>query len=308
MICPYCKSSHTKKNGTIKPNSVSHIKNGKIKAHPKQQYQCKNCEKNFSITYEELEKTPYANNRDVEPGDVLNINSKKTLRIHGLTDVHVGAVEFDSDKFHKAVETISKDKDARWFGNGDLLELIPPNYKISQEGQDIPPDDQYLEFIRLIEPIKDKCLFIRGGNHDYIRSFNILNFDVCKVLAKEMEVPYFRMPGYTQINIKDKTYKLVSGHGKGGGKNGDLELDKMAAVYSEGDVFFLGHNHQLYVKPMHSFIVNKNNMEEERKKWYIRGGSFLKYADYARYSFYPLSRTGWVTMEFSEKGVECWEN
>ena len=261
MICPYCKSAHTKKNGTIKLGSKSHMKGDK----PKQQYVCHSCKKNFSITYEVLENTPYANNRDVEPGDVLSIKSKKTLRVHGLTDVHVGAVEFDSEKFHRAVQMIADDKDARWFGNGDLLELIPPNYKISQDGQDIPPDEQYLEFIRLIEPIKDKCLFIRGGNHDYIRSFNILNFDVCKVLAEAMEVPYFRMPGYTKITIKDKEYKLVSGHGKGGGKNGDMELDKMASVYSEGDVFFLGHNHQLYVKPMHSFVVSKDDQEEERK-------------------------------------------
>ena len=305
MICPKCKSTHIKKNGTIKENSVSHIKRH---ASPKQQYFCKNCKNYFGVVYELLENTPYVNNQDVEPGSVLTVKSKKTLRVHGLTDVHVGAVEFDHEKFQKAVNMIAEDDDARWFGNGDLLELIPPNYKISQDGQDIPPDEQYLEFIRLIEPIKDKCLFIRGGNHDYIRSFNILNFDVCKVLAKEMDVPYFRMPGYTKININKKIYKLVSGHGKSGGANGDTELNKMAAVYSEGQVFFLGHNHQLYVKPMHSLIVNKNDEEEDVKKWYIRGGSFLKYADYARYSFYPISRTGWTVMEFSEEGINCWEN
>ena len=233
MICPKCKSTHIKKNGTIKENSVSHIKRH---ASPKQQYFCKNCKNYFGVVYELLENTPYVNNQDVEPGSVLTVKSKKTLRVHGLTDVHVGAVEFDHEKFQKAVNMIAEDDDARWFGNGDLLELIPPNYKISQDGQDIPPDEQYLEFIRLIEPIKDKCLFIRGGNHDYIRSFNILNFDVCKVLAKEMDVPYFRMPGYTKININEKIYKLVSGHGKSGGANGDTELNKMAAgVFRRGD-------------------------------------------------------------------------
>ena len=59
---------------------------------------------------------------------------------------------------------------------------------------------------------------------------------------------------------------------------------------------------------MHSLVINKLNKEEDTKKWYIRGGSFLKYADYARYSFYAIARTGWTVMEFSEKGINCWEN
>jgi len=100
---------------------------------------------------------------------------------------------------------------------------------------------------------------------------------------------------------------LVTGHGKSGAKNGDTELDKMAAVYSEGDVFFLGHNHQLYAKPLDSLkIVDKG--EEIHRRWYCRGGSFLKYADYARYSFYPMIRTGWVTLEFREDKIKAWTN
>ena len=87
----------------------------------------------------------------------------------------------------------------------------------------------------------------------------------------------------------------------------DLELDKMAAVYPWGDVFFLGHNHQLYAKPMDSIVVDNNNEETLRRRWYIRGGSFLRYADYARYSFYPLVRTGWVSIEFSDSGIKCRE-
>ena len=297
MKCPKCNSLYIKKNGTDSRTGVL-----------KQQYRCNRCNGAFSFKIDMLSNNNYKQPVEVEPGDILNVNSKKTLRVHGLTDVHVGAVEFDYTKFKQALDEIEKDDDARWFGNGDLLELIPPNYKINQRGQNISPDDQYLEFINLVKPIKDKCLFIRGGNHDYIRSFNILDFDVCKVLAKELGVPYYRMPGYTKINIKNKSYNLVSGHGKGGGKNGDMELDKMAAVYSEGDVFFLGHNHQLYVKPMDSLVIAKDNTEELRRRWYVRGGSFLRYADYARYCFYPIVRTGWTTIEFSEKGIKCWEN
>ena len=295
MRCPKCNSINTNKNG------VKILVTG----NRTQEFKCRDCKRYFSIQIdvEVVHELKY-----VEPGDILEVDGGEELRVHGLTDVHVGAVEHDFKKLEDAIRIIDEDDNARWFGNGDLLELIPPHYKINQRGQDIPPEEQYLEFARLVAPIKDKCLFIRGGNHDYLRSFNILDFDVCKVLANEIGVPYYRMPGYTRITAGGKEYKLVSGHGKGGGKNGDIELNSMAAIYSDGDVFFLGHNHQLYVKPMDSLIIGKDNTEEMRRRWYIRGGSFLRYADYARYSFYPIIRTGWTTMQFNKEGIQCWEN
>mgnify|MGYP003145375291 FL=1 len=293
-MCPYCNSSYTKKDGTKTLKSGERV----------QENYCHNCGKYFTI-HSELFADMVV---DIDPGGVLTVENDKPLKIHGLTDVHVGANEFDFKKFKQAVGKIKRDDNARWFGNGDLIELIPPHYKISQRGQNIPPDEQYLEFLKLVDCIKDKCLFIRGGNHDYLRSFNILDFDVCKVIAKEMNVPYYRMPGYTTITINGQSWNLVSGHGKSGAKNGDLELDKMAAVYSEGDVFFLGHNHQLYVKPMDSLVIGDDATEELRRRWYVRGGSFLRYAEYARYSFFPIIRTGWVTMTFREDKVDCAEN
>jgi hypothetical protein len=121
------------------------------------------------------------------------------------------------------------------------------------------------------------------------------------------KILHFKLPGYTKISIDDKDWFLVSGHGKGGGKNGDLELDKMSAVYSDGDAFFLGHNHQLYAKPIDSLRVDGDE-ERLHRRWYCRGGSFLKYAEYARYSFFPMIRTGWVTMEFMEDKIKAWTN
>ena len=275
------------------------------KSGTRQEYKCKACSRRFSVPIETIivKKTD-----DIEPGKIFSEKFDDTVRIHGLTDIHVGAVEHDTIKFDEAIKKIEEDDNARWFANGDILELIPPNYKINQRGQNIPPEDQYMEFIKRVEPIQNKCLFIRGGNHDYLRSFNILDFDVCKVMAKELNVPYYRLPGYTKIKVSGKEWYLVSGHGKSGGKNGDLELDKMATVYPWGDVFFLGHNHQLYAKPMDSIVVDDNDEETLHRRWYIRGGSFLRYADYARYSFYPLVRTGWVTIEFSDSKIKCWEN
>tara|TARA_Y100000034_G_C6821807_1_gene370201 strand:- start:190 stop:1080 length:891 start_codon:yes stop_codon:yes gene_type:complete len=296
MICPYCSSESTKKNGT-RPK-----KDGGMR----QECMCLACEKYFSFPIEtDIVEEILQNN--VEPGQVLTKEFKKAVRVHGATDIHHGANEHHESKFEDLIEEVDSDPNARWFLNGDNIELIPPNYKISQRGQAMEPDIQHLSFVKRVEKIADKLLFVRGGNHDFMRSVNLLGFDVSKVLADWLSVPYYRLPGYTRIKVKDQVWNLVSGHGKSGAKNGDLELDRMAAVYSEGDVFYLGHNHQLYAKPIDSIRI-EDNEETLHRRWYCRGGSFLRYADYARYSFYPMIRTGWVTIEFKEDSINSWTN
>ena len=289
MLCPYCTSTDTRKRGTRGDN---------------QRFACRTCLKWFTVPIGK-DVQDFFIKQDVEPGGVFNIECDRPLKIHCATDVHHGANEHHDEKFDEFIEEVDSDPNAMWFLNGDNIELIPPNYKISQRGQRQEPDEQHITFIERVKKIADKLMFIRGGNHDMIRSINLLGFDVSKLLANQLGVPYYRMPGYAVININGKKWNLVSGHGKSGAKNGDTELGKMAAVYSDGYVFILGHNHQLYTKPIDSLRV-ENGEERLHRRWYCRGGSFLKYAEYARYSFFPLVRTGWVTMEFSNDGIKCW--
>ena len=295
ISCPHCKSSKVRKNG------IRLIKTGEM-----QEWHCQHCSKYFRTLAEDSHSSLMIP-EDIDPGKILHIKFNKPIKIHGATDVHFGALEHHDDKFQELIEEVDSDPNARWFLNGDNIELIPPNYKISQRGQSMEPDDQHIQFIKRIEPIVDKLLFVRGGNHDMIRSINLLGVDISKVMSDILKAPYFKLPGYTKISINSKDWFLVSGHGKGGGKNGDLELDKMCTVYSDGDAFFLGHNHQLYTKPIDSLRVDRKE-ERLHRRWFCRGGSFLKYAEYARYSFFPMIRTGWVTMEFREKNIKAWTN
>ena len=64
----------------------------------------------------------------IVPGKVLEKTVKnKKINLHCLTDVHVGSKVFDRLLFLKAIDKIKKDPNALWFGNGDMLEFIPPN-------------------------------------------------------------------------------------------------------------------------------------------------------------------------------------
>lgn len=282
MICPNCLNKMGK-NG---------VRGGM------QRWLCRSCGNNTSTPL--TISTGYDH---VESGDVLRINYDRTIKIHALTDVHYGANEHHEEKFDEAIEIIKNDPDARWFGNGDLIELIPSFYKISQRGQRVKNERQVIEVIDKLMPISEKCLFIRPGNHE-LRAMNIMDFEVTEIIASQLGIPIFSLPGYTIITIEGKEWKLASGHGKSAAKNGDLELFKLKEIYSEADIFYLGHDHKLYAKPMPSLGVDEGG-EFLSKHWFIRGGAFLKYADYARYSFYPLQKVGWVEMIFSKDEIKC---
>ncbi len=283
MKCPNCKE-RMNKNG-IQGSSQS--------------YKCKHCLTSIQIPIEAT-MTGYD---VIEPSQVLTVKYDDTVRIHGLSDIHYGATEHDGELLDRAIQMIKDDPQARWFGNGDLMELIPSHYKISQRGQDTDNEEQVIGISEKLQQISEKCLFIRPGNHER-RALNLMDMDITMIIASRLGVPVFREPGYTVIQINDKVWKLASGHGFSSAKNGNLELFKMKEVYPEADVFYLGHDHKLYAEPHPSMGVDAGG-ETLLNRWFIRGGSFLRYADYARERFYPMQKIGWVSMQFSETAIEC---
>ena len=265
-------------------------------------YKCKCGASDISIPIEPITMTGYD---VIEPTQVLVREFDGPVNIHGFTDIHHGANEHDMELFDKAVEMVKNDPNAYWFGNGDMIESIPSNYKISQRGQCIENEDQVLTIGDKLSQISEKCLFVRPGNHES-RFLNLVSLDVVTLIAARLGVPMYRLPGYMVIKVKDKVWKIASAHGKSGAKNGDLDLNKLREIYSEADIFYVGHDHKLYAKEMPSLGV-----DIERKKeilihqWYVRGGSFLRYADYARYSLYGIQKCGHVEIKLTEDSVNC---
>ena len=187
MLCPKCMSKYTVKEGTRKR------KNGRI-----QEYSCNSCAKWFSspIKPGDSDVSVSMFPKDIECGDVLEYKTDAPFKLHCATDIHHGANEHHWEKFEDFIDEVDADPKARWLMNGDNIELIPPNYKISQRGQYMEPDDQHISFVKRVERIADKLLFVRGGNHDMERSIRALGFDVSKILAESLRVPYFKMPGW----------------------------------------------------------------------------------------------------------------
>ena len=132
MMCPKCMSSFIVKEGTRKR------KHGTV-----QEYSCNACSKWFStaIDPDGDAGTSSLLPEDIIPGGILEYKTQEAFRLHCATDIHHGANEHDWEKFEEFIDEVDSDPKARWIMNGDNIELIPPNYKISQRGQSMEPDD-----------------------------------------------------------------------------------------------------------------------------------------------------------------------
>ena len=89
MVCPRCSSLQVKKDGKKTRNSGKRV----------QEFKCNSCKKYFSVPIETEIKDGL---KMVAPGEVFEYKSDEVVRVHGLTDVHVGACEFDFDVCHAA--------------------------------------------------------------------------------------------------------------------------------------------------------------------------------------------------------------
>lgn len=211
---------------------------------------------------------------------VKNFKFQNNITLYGLTDAHIGAVSHDKDTFQNVISKIKKDKDAYCFFNGDNIELIPPGYGILESGQDLSVDEQVDELVNLINDLGSKVLFIRAGNHEN-RAANLLGYDLAGRISKETNV-HLLHTGMEEVQVwmGRKKYRIVTSHGEGGGSK--RLLLNMQLTFPGADIYFTGHTHEKFYNAGNMTIDTSSGKEEFRTQIECVGGSFLKWADYAR--------------------------
>ena len=120
----------------------------------------------------------------VENRQSIKIVSDDDINLHIIGDSHYGNNSFDRKLFEEAILKVDKDPNARVVFNGDMLEFIPDGYKISQRGQTLTCEDQLIEFVDMVMPIREKIICIIRGNHEF-RSLAAGN-DVMKIFVQDV--------------------------------------------------------------------------------------------------------------------------
>ena len=227
------------------------------------------------------------------------------VNLYLTSDWHCGAETCDYDALRALIRDVKSDPQARIILGGDQMEMTPPGHHDGLRHSDSDLDHQIIRTIAALKDISNKILIIYQGNHGAKR-FEALDPDL--ILASVLKVPYSTVPTVVRLVFKDeRSLKICGGHGKSGGKNSDLELEKLTEIYTNCDVYHLGHNHDLYAKEIGSLEYDDEGKERWVNKWICRTGSMLLYAAYSRYAVMKPRPTGYLIVKIRKGSIRSIE-
>lgn len=191
----------------------------------------------------------------------------KPWQLHFIGDSHVGSLAFDKEALEAKVEQVRSTPDAYWIGMGDYIDAI--GYRDKRfDPRDIDPemrvrdlDDifnwQARAFLRIVEPIRSRCLGMLTGNHEEsVRLYS--STDPVRSLAEWFGVPDLRYAATVRIQVLDQVearkgaqrYSVIvyCHHGFGGGRKVGGKVNKIVHDVSDlapanADITAMGHVH-----------------------------------------------------------------
>lgn len=212
-----------------------------------------------------------------------NLSRSDKTSLYVIGDAHVGALNCAEDKIVRLVERIRSDPNARWLGGGDMCDAvilndtsrfdpsILPNWLLEgKNGKDVRLNLQDIlsaqkrRLFKLLTPIKDQCLGLIEGNHEYTimkhhnrdfmaelcTYFNCENLTDCAFLRFKFN----RKVNYSQDGKPRDPTATIRGficHGHGGGRTSGAEPNNLYRLAADKEVDFVlkGHSHTFCVHP-----------------------------------------------------------
>ncbi len=229
---------------------------------------------------------------------VLKLKHDKSIVLCTMTDVHLASPRHDSEAFKQTMRRIQQNSNYYFYIDGDICENIVPGRKISSNDQTMSNTEQIKMVIDILKPIKHKCLFGIEANH-IERTKKVADLDLMATICHALDIPYYGSGGYVKIKVGKNEYTLAVSHGCSGAKNSETELYKLKEIYSDADIFILGHDHKLFATPKVFMSVDKDDNEVAKVKWFCRGGSYLNHAEYAKKRLYSPLPTGSLLIKLS---------
>lgn len=214
-----------------------------------------------------------------------------------LGDVHIGAPTCDFEKAKGMVDWALKEN-AWVIGMGDICETAT-RYSVGAGvyEQGIPPQAQQDMAVELLRPLAEKGLLLGMvvGNHEW-RTANESGVDITKNICDILRVPYLGYSIFLDLQVGRTKYSLFATHGAGGSitLTGKINAITKLAQHREADIFLMGHVHELWTGSDVKLKINrKNKVVEEKKRYYVLTGAYLKYQNsYGELKSFPPSKTG----------------
>lgn len=207
---------------------------------------------------------------------VLHCPSRGTTwSLFVLGDVHVGALNCAEDKIKSLVAHIASKPYARWIGGGDMCDnvilndvkrfdpSILPDWILEERSpekvraglQDLAGAQQQRLF-KLLAPIKNKCLGLIEGNHEYsIMKYH--NRDLMRNMCDYFKAPNLSDCAFMRLKFTrsrgkvSQVVRVFITHGHGGGRTSGAEPNSLyrLAADKDCDIVLKGHSHTFCIHP-----------------------------------------------------------
>lgn len=241
----------------------------------------------------------------MRPSPLVKLTRTNTLVV--FSDDHLGAEDHDGRHFDEMVRWCLEHEAMVYLAGDHIENSIVSGKEIGEKllEQRTWPTAQALEFADKIKPlvVKGRVAGSLRGNHE-ARSRRESLLDICELLAGLMGYRYDHVGGTVRFQAGTQVYTTAIHHGRSGAGNTWLELDKMLRLYPHAELVSLGHNHDLNARPVNHITVDARGMEHVSRRWQVRSGSCLGYAEYARQLCLSPSTLGHPVIRFGRERHE----
>jgi hypothetical protein len=225
-----------------------------------------------------------------------------------ISDAHIGDKSFHPEGYKKLqenIEWVRKEKHARVFLNGDILNVATRGSKTSPFEQDMNLREQVEFAVKIFTPIKDKIDFAIDGNHE-LRIMDMCGYSPTVAICHELGIKYY---GYSAVMCytvgrggkKGRgnriSYVVYAHHTNGGGATpgGKMNrIDKLRQIVVNADLYVGSHNHQLGVIPVTSYVVDTSHGKiNQMRQVLVDTGGYLGWEDnYSEAKMLPPGKIG----------------
>lgn len=217
---------------------------------------------------------------------------KEDINIFPLSDLHVGAEEFNETEWEKFRRKILSAPNNYVVIVGDLMNNALKTSVSNVYAEVMRPRSQKKWLAEQLEPLKDRILCAVGGNHE-ARSKDADDDPLFDVFCKlDIEDRYRQNAAVVILRFGTRgnrhdihTYTLLVTHGAGGGMltgAGVNRAERFGYVFDGLDILITGHTHKPVVTAPSKIVIDHQNKTVSQKPFLcVTATAWMNYGGYA---------------------------
>lgn len=206
-----------------------------------------------------------------------------------ISDIHVGNAYHNQKAFESFIADVQSIPNMYVIIGGDSTDSSSLQSASSVYEETIHGSEQIIKVKELLEPIKDRILFIRSGNHGYERALKQGKVIPEQLLAYLLDKPFFHGHASAFINVNENCYTVGTWHNS---------KRPNAVEWIQSDITFFEHVHKRGHE--RKVVAEPNKYTKSwtvKERFDVQAGSFLGWGGYSADKGYRPTTNGTSVVE-----------